>query len=318
MRDQADLVALHLAAGESGQLTLDLPPALRDLYSQAYGRYAYAVVDDSGRVLFSSLSDNAAIFPHDLRSSEVAYLETRQGKAAISGVSIPKPVGDRTVWIEVGEDLAHRDVIIDDIVAEFFKRVGWITLPILLLLLAIDIAIFRRALRPLLKASEMAKEITPKRTDVRLSAENIPSEILPLVQAVNQALDRLEAGFRVQREFTADAAHELRTPLTILRSRIDALLDRGIAKVLHKDIEGMARIVSQLLDIAELEAFAIDPSERADLRAVCAEVAELAAPLALAQDKSIALSGTEKAVWINGNPEMLARAVRNLVENAIN
>jgi len=318
MRDQADLVALHLAAGESGQLTLDLPPALRDLYSQAYGRYAYAVVDDSGRVLFSSLSDNAAIFPHDLRSSEVAYLETRQGKAAISGVSIPKPVGDRTVWIEVGEDLAHRDVIIDDIVAEFFKRVGWITLPILLLLLAIDIAIFRRALRPLLKASEMAKEITPKRTDVRLSAENIPSEILPLVQAVNQALDRLEAGFRVQREFTADAAHELRTPLTILRSRIDALLDRGIAKVLHKDIEGMARIVSQLLDIAELDAFAIDPSERADLRAVCAEVAELAAPLALAQDKSIALSGTEKAVWINGNPEMLARAVRNLVENAIN
>src|SRR5439155_7269798 len=64
MRDQADLVALHLAAGESGQLTLDLPPALRDLYSQAYGRYAYAVGDDSGRVFFSSLSDNAAIFPH--------------------------------------------------------------------------------------------------------------------------------------------------------------------------------------------------------------------------------------------------------------
>ena len=80
MRDQADLVALHLAAGESGQLTLDLPPALRDLYSQAYGRYAYAVVDDSGRVLFSSLSDNAAIFPHDLRSSEVAYLETPPGQ----------------------------------------------------------------------------------------------------------------------------------------------------------------------------------------------------------------------------------------------
>ena len=318
MRDQGELLAVHLAAGENGQLTLDLPPALRDLYSQAYGRYAYTVVDDSGRVLFSSLADNAAIFPHDLRSTEDAFLETRPGEAAISGVSIPKQVGDHRVWIEVGENLAHRDVIIDDIVAEFFKRVGWITLPILLLLLAIDIAIFQRALRPLLKASEMAKEITPQRTDVRLSPENIPSEILPLVQAVNQALDRLEAGFRVQREFTADAAHELRTPLTILRSRIDALLDRGTAKVLHKDIEGMARIVSQLLDIAELDAFAIEPTERADLRAVCSEIAELAAPLALAQGKSIALSGAEQAVWVNGNSEMLARAVRNLVENAIN
>jgi signal transduction histidine kinase len=318
MRDQGELLGAHLALDENGRPTLDLPPALRDLYSQAYGRYAYAVLDGSGRVLFSSRQDEAPIFRRAVQSSEIEFLETRQGNAAISGVSMPKQVGGRTLWIEVGEDLAHRDVIIDDVVAEFFKRVGWITLPILLLLLASDIAIFRRALWPLLRASEMAKEITPKRTDVRLSAQDIPSEILPLVQAVNQALDRLEAGFRVQREFTADAAHELRTPLTILRTRIDALLDRNVAKLLHKDIEGMARIVSQLLDIAELETFSIDRAEQADLRALCAEVAELAAPLALARSKSIALSGTEKPVWVNGNAEMLTRAVRNLVENAIN
>ena len=224
----------------------------------------------------------------------------------------------RKVWVQVGEDLTHRDVIIDDIVADFFKRVGWITLPMLLFLLAIDIVIFRRALRPLLNASEMAKKINPKRTDVRLPPEEIPKEILPLVQAVNQALDRLEAGFRVQREFTADAAHELRTPLTILRSRVDTLADRGISKALHQDIEGMARIVSQLLDIAELDAFSIDPLEKADLRAICAEVAEFAAPLALAKGKNIALSGSDASVWVNGNPEMLSRAIRNLVENAIN
>ena len=53
----------------------------------------------------------------------------------------------------------------------------------------------------------------------------------------------------------------------------------------------MTRIVSQLLDIAELETYSIDPREKADLRAICAEVAEFAAPLALAQGKSIALSG---------------------------
>ena len=132
----------------------------------------------------------------------------------------------------------------------------------LLLLLAIDIGIFRKALLPLLEASEMAKKINPVRTDVRLSPENIPKEILPLVQAVNQALDRLEAGFRVQREFTADAAHELRTPLTILRSRVDTLADRGISKVLLQDIEGMTRIVSQLLDIAESETSRSIPGRR--------------------------------------------------------
>ena len=318
MREQAELVAHYLVLRPDGSWTLDLPPALHDVYSQAVGRYAYAVLDDSGRVLFSSLKDRSPIFSADPRSSDVAYLETRRGNAAVSGVSLVKEMDGRSVWVQVGEDLAHRDVIIDDIVADFFKRVGWITLPMLLLLLAIDIVIFRRALRPLLNASEMAKKISPNRTDVRLPPEEIPKEILPLVQAVNQALDRLEAGFRMQREFTADAAHELRTPLTILRSRVDTLADRGASKALHQDIEGMARIISQLLDIAELESFSIDPHEKADLRTICAEVAEFAAPLALAKGKNIALSGSDAPVWVNGNPEMLSRAIRNLVENAIN
>jgi signal transduction histidine kinase len=318
MREQAELVAHYLVLRPDGSWTLDLPPALHDVYSQAVGRYAYAVLDDGGRVLFSSLKDRSPIFSADPRSSDVAYLETRRGNAAVSGVSLVKEMDGRKVWVQVGEDLAHRDVIIDDIVADFFKRVGWITLPMLLFLLAIDIVIFRRALRPLLNASEMAKKINPNRTDVRLPPEEIPKEILPLVQAVNQALDRLEAGFRMQREFTADAAHELRTPLTILRSRVDTLADRGASKALHQDIEGMARIISQLLDIAELESFSIDPHEKADLRTICAEVAEFAAPLALAKGKNIALSGSDAPVWVNGNPEMLSRAIRNLVENAIN
>ena len=318
MREQARLVSHYLVLRPDGSWALDLPPALEDIYSQAVGRYAYAVIDDTGRVLFSSLKDRSPIFSADPRSSDVAYLETRRGNAAVSGVSLAKEMDGRSVWVQVGEDLAHRDVIIDDIVADFFKRVGWITLPMLLFLLAIDIVIFRRALRPLLNASEMAKKINPNRTDVRLPPEEIPKEILPLVQAVNQALDRLEAGFRMQREFTADAAHELRTPLTILRSRVDTLADRGVSKALHQDIEGMARIISQLLDIAELESFSIDPHEKADLRTICAEVAEFAAPLALAKGKNIALSGRDASVWVNGNPEMLSRAIRNLVENAIN
>jgi signal transduction histidine kinase len=318
MREQADLVAGYLVPRTDGGWTLDLPPSRQAFYAPEYGRYAYAILDDGGRVLFSSLPDRSPVFVQDPRSPDIRFVQTRHGNVAMSGVSLPRRIAGRMVWVEVGEDLAHRDVIIDDVVADFFKRVGWITLPILLFLLAIDIAIFRRVLRPLVNASEMAKQINPRRTDVRLSPQDIPKEILPLVQAVNQALDRLEAGFRIQREFTADAAHELRTPLTILRSRIDTLADRETSKALHRDIEGMARIVSQLLDIAELETFSIDPQEKADLHTVCAEVAEFAAPLALAQGKDIALSGTETPVWVSGNAEMLSRAIRNLVENAIN
>jgi signal transduction histidine kinase len=318
MQEQAVSVGKHLVAHSDGQLELDLPLDLLGLYSQAYGRYSYAVVDDAGRVLFSSLKDNAALFPSDTRSRDVEFLQQRIGDATVSGASVKKTVGKQTVWIQTGEDLANRDVLIDDIVADFYRNVGWITLPILLVLLITDIAIFRRALRPLRQASEIASDIGPARTDLRLPTGEIPREVQPLVSAVNLALDRLEEGFRIQRDFTADAAHELRTPLSILRTRLGLLEDKKMAHALQGDVEGMAHIISQLLDIAELDSFVVNPLEKADLRSVTAEVAQFIAPLALAQGKDVALLGATEPVWVRGSPEMLGRAIRNLSENAIN
>jgi signal transduction histidine kinase len=317
MEEQAASVSHHLVPQADGSLTLELPPHLQGLYSQPYGRYSYAVVDEQGKTLFSSLRDQAPIFAVDPRAAAVQFLETHNAGAVISGASVRRTIGGKTVWVQAAEDMANRDVLIDDIVDDFYKNVGWITLPILLVLLVTDIAIFRRALRPLRQASEIAQQIGPARTDVRLPLGEIPSEVRPLVSAINQALDRLDQGFRVQREFTADAAHELRTPLSILRTRVETLDDPRIAKALHLDIEAMSRVVGQLLDIAELEAFTIDPTERADAQGVCAEVAESIAPLALEQGREIALLGVSKPVWVKGNAEMMKRAIRNLAENAI-
>jgi signal transduction histidine kinase len=317
MEAQANSVARYLVFNADGVATVELPPELQGLYSQPYGRYSYAVINEQGRVVISSLRDRMALFSNDPRTANVEFLEMRRGSATISGASIQKALNGRPYWIQAGEDLANRDVIIDDIVADFFRNVGWVTLPILLALLGIDIAIFRRALRPLREASEIAKHIGPTRTDLRLPVGEIPSEVRPLVVAVNQALNRLDEGFRVQREFTADAAHELRTPLSILRTRIDTLDDRRIANALHQDIDSMGRIVGQLLDIAELDAFSANPNAKADLREVCVEVAQFIAPLALAQKKEIALLGAPCSVWVKGNSEMLYRAILNLAENAI-
>ena len=303
MSAQAEALANWIVVQPDGVMTLDLPASLKDIYSEAYGRYQYDIRNADGSVLFSSHKTiGAAAEP---------VSET------ISGATVSRIINGKVVNIQVAEDLSHRDVIIDDIVANFFRRVGWITIPILLILLAADIIIFRRAIAPLLKASEEATNISPARTDIRLPTEQIPHEILPLVTAVNQALDRLDDGFRVQRQFTADAAHQLRTPLAILRTRIETLDESAAKQALHADVEGMSRIVAQLLEIAELDTLVLDPSETADLRAVCAEVIGSIAPFALAQHKDIALRGTDEPVYIHGNSEMLQRAIFNLAENAI-
>ncbi|WP_246791574.1 sensor histidine kinase [Bradyrhizobium commune] len=305
MRAQAEVLAERIVPQADGTLAFNLPDSLRGLYSDAYGRYQYDIRDGEGRLLFSS---------HRKVGTTVTAPRLSE---TISGAGVTRVIEGQTVRIQVAEDLAHRDVIIDDIISNFFRRVGWITIPILLILLATDIIIFRRALAPLWQASEEASNIGPARTDIRLPTEQIPREIMPLVTAVNQALDRLEDGFRVQRQFTADAAHQLRTPLAILRTRIETLGDGTAREALHADIEGMSRIVAQLLEIAELDTLVLDPGETADLRAVCAEVVGAIAPFAIAQHKDIALRGSDAPVLIHGNSVMLQRAVFNLAENAI-
>jgi signal transduction histidine kinase len=317
LREQAGEIVHYVTSEADGRLQLKLPAALAELYSEAYGRYAFAVLDETGKVLFSSLSDNRPIVSTAFRGPSVAYFHRRRNGAEIYGVSVPAEATGQKLWVQVSQDLAHRDVLIDDIVADFFTRVGWITAPILLILLAIDVVIFRRALRPVIAASTLAGRIGPARTDLRLPETGMPQEVQPLVHAVNQALDRLDEGFRAQREFTADAAHELRTPLTILRTEIDMIPDRDLARSLRDDVESMTRLVNQLLDMAELETFVVDPEETADLGAVAAEVAAYLAPLALAQSKTVEVNEPNAAVRVLGNADTIGRAIRNLVENAL-
>ena len=318
LREQATEILSYVTAAPDGGLQLKLPGPLAELYSEAYGRYGYAVLDDSGAVLFSSLSQRRPLAGSDARPDATSYFTRRNSDGAeIYGVSLPAETAGKRLWVQVSQDLAHRDVLIDDIVADFFTRVGWITAPILLLLLVIDVVIFRRALKPIVVASALAERIGPSRTELRLPEAGMPKEVEPLVHAVNAALDRLEEGFRGQREFTADAAHELRTPLSILRTRIDTIADRELARSLREDIEGMSRLVNQLLEMAELETTVIGAGETADLTDVAAEIAGFLAPLALAQGRSVAVTGAAGPVLVAGNADTIGRAIRNLVENAL-
>ncbi len=317
LQAHADTIASYLSPRGQGRWTLALPNDLRTFYLHGFDGFAYCVIDSSGRLKFSSLPGSAPILRGDRLASGAVYFSRRNGKAIYYGASIPMHRGNQTAWIEVAQDLEHPDVIIDDIVAGFLQRVAWFTIPIILVLLIADIFIVRNALRPLLRASQMAGSIDPASLELRLPTQDIPREILPLVHAVNQALDRLENGFSTLRNFTADAAHELRTPLSVLRLRVDTVLSPDAAAPLRKDIDAMGHVVDQLLAVAELEGTVIGPEETADMHSVCADVVALLAPVALKAGKDIALTGSHAPVWVKGNATMLMQAVRNLGENAL-
>lgn len=317
LRLQAEAVARNLSRTPDGKFTLELPQSLLHQYSEAYGRYAYAVLAPDGTVLFSSSQQKKPITKFEEQSSDVSYFEFANESENVIGVSLRTDVGGQTLFLQVAENLNHRDVLLDDVVRDYFVRAALVIAPILLALFLIDIMIFRRAMQPVVRASAEASQISPSRIGMRLTTKEIPSEIASLVAAVNEALGRLELGFRKQQEFAADAAHELRTPLAILRARVETLADKNAGAMLLAEIDSMTRTIGQLLDAAEIESIVINPNEIADLREICLEVAAFIAPLALIEKKTISLTGTENPVPVRGNSEMLRRAVRNIVENAI-
>jgi signal transduction histidine kinase len=316
MEEQAHEISDYLEH-KDGRWILHLPARLQDSYSVAYGRYAYSILDAAGHTIFSSFVSGNPIMDQDPHSTSTSYFHLQRNHGDLYGASVPVSVDGVPLWIQVSEDFSNRDVLIDDVVADFFPQVGWITAPILLLLLIIEIVIVRAGLKPVLIASDLAAKIGPASTDIRLPETSLPGEIQPLVHAINAALDRLEEGFKAQRDFTADAAHELRTPLAILRTNIDLIADQEVAAALRQDVDMMSRLVDQLLNFAELETLVIRPDEVADLHAVCAEVASYMAPLAIKQNKSLAVPDCPTRVLIHGNAEVLGQAVRNLAENAL-
>lgn len=315
LRDHAQSIAQHLEI-ENGRWSLALPPDLAAVYANGYGGYAVAVVGDDNSVIYSSLP-NALPFVGAAPKSRSTFFRQKRGASIYFGMVLPITRAGHSAVIQVGQNLENPDVIIDDVVARFLGRIAFLVVPIFIALLAADVFLMRRLLGPIIAASHVASGIQPNKPLVRLPTHGLPREVLPLAETVNQALDRLEAGLRAQREFTADAAHELRTPLAVLRTHVDTMLDAKTALALQSDIDAIGHVLDQLLELAELENFAAGWGDKVDLNEIGTEVVTLMAPAALAEHRSLEFSGSSRQAWALGNAEMLFRAVRNLVENAI-
>jgi signal transduction histidine kinase len=307
LRSHAEQIAGYLKKDAQGQWRLALPPDLGAFYGQELEGLSYAVRNGDGRLIVISGkdSDAARVAPGENLS------QTSRDGAQVYAVS----VNHDGLSVTVAQNAQYPDVIFDDIMADYLSRIGWFTVAILAVLLAVDIVIIRRALHPVVRASRIASAIDPKRTDLRLPLAGLPRELLPLIVAVNEALDRLEKGMRLQQEFTADAAHELRTPLAVLRARVDSLPEQKGLGALKSDIDVMSHVVSQLLEIAELENAGLRIDDRVDLYTVAADVVSMVAGVAIAQGKEVALTGGP--VLVRGNEAMIFRAIRNLADNAI-
>lgn len=251
------------------------------------------------------------------RGPRESFFRSRSRRSVYAGLSLPVVVDGARWWIVVIQNLDHPANVIDDIVRQFLLHGLTIVLPLLLVLLGVDAIIIRRALRPVRRASALVATIAPAQLDVRVTDPTIPTEVAPLAEAVNTALDRITAILHIQRDFTADAAHELRTPITVARVRAMEIADPAVRQALIADLDGLTRTVGNLLEIAELDSLAQVPREPTDLAALARQSVAAIAPLAFRAGKAIALAGADAPVVVAAYPQFVARALNALIENAV-
>lgn len=198
-------------------------------------------------------------------------------------------------------------------------------LPLLsVIALAGGYALTRRAFRPVREMTELTASIADSGDlSARLESDGRNrDELQALADTFNGMLARLEKAFEHERQFTSDAAHELRTPLTAMRMqgeyalgrRTAAEKDEAIETMLQKN-EEMHALVRELLLLARLDAGQVEMAD-------CFDPAEMIGEIVqdmeiVAQEKSMTITCELQSCMLTGSRSMLARAVVNLMDNAI-
>ncbi|VUS44209.1 quorum sensing histidine kinase QseC [Klebsiella spallanzanii] len=223
--------------------------------------------------------------------------------------------------IAVGQEWDYRREMALDIVTS--QLTPWlVALPLMFLLL---IVLLSRELAPLKKLANTLRARAPDSAET-LNNENVPNEVRPLVDALNQLFIRTHDAMTRERRFTSDAAHELRSPLAALKVQTEVAqlsmddpqgLDKALAQ-LHQGIDRATRLVDQLLTLSRLDSLA----QLDDVQTISLD--ELLQSAVMDMYHPAQQAGVELRLHLNaanvmrtGQPLLLSLLVRNLLDNAV-
>lgn len=232
------------------------------------------------------------------------------------------------VWLQLADPLEER--------RETSKRtvvgLGLVLLMMLPVVIWLVITVARRELR---FVGQLQQEITARNGSnlQPISVEGLPAELQIVGEGVNQLLERLGEALNVERSLAANAAHELRTPLAEVRLRLHMAIDqvsqnasRPAASVPVQDVESALRALEKLSHRTErlLQLSRAEGGDRAHFAKInLVQLAEQVAQEFWQQNVQsqkrldCITPDTQDAIWIHGDIDSLAIALRNLIDNAL-
>lgn len=315
--DPVIALAQHIRLVEN-KVVVDLPPAARDiLLVDSYDQMFYEVRDANNGLVAGAQAMPQP--PNTLAVDVPSFYETRfQGKEIrIAALLLRQANG--SVTVKVGETLVKRDTLVWEILlAEIVPAA----------LVAVTAAVLvwfgiARGLRPL---DRLQEEIAARsQRDLRPVAEDeVPSEVRPVVHALNNLLLHLGDSLDAQRRFLANAAHQFRTPLAGLQTQVELILRQPLSEELpnrlghvHRSAQRAARLANKLLALARAEPGAQSPNamETIDLQTIVSEAAEEWVPRAIAKEIDLGFELSPCVARVE--PGLTRELLDNLIDNAI-
>ncbi|WP_439154405.1 sensor histidine kinase [Yoonia sp.] len=268
--------------------------------------FTYIVRDDTGKILLQSHSADPALFP-DWQGPGFAQNATHRfySEATLRG----------TIRMTVAEPLEERD----ETIAEMTGR---LVLPVLLFLpltLLAVVVLVRLGLSGLTRfraglADRGAHDLSP------VPVADLPAELRPVAETINDVLNRLSNAFEAERAFAANAAHELRTPLAgaiaqaqRLRSETRDAATASRAEAIEATLKRLTRTAERLMQLARAEGGRLRTDTPADLRPVLRIITD---EIAGARDR-LSLCLPDTPVMSDLDVDAVAIIARNLIDNAL-
>lgn len=312
---------------EDGVLHAGVPPAALELFESSDRDQVYLKVStDTGALLAGRPEFPASPAQGHMQAGNPYWYDTTLYGQPIRAVAYVRTMYDagvlENVTVTVGKTIASHDHMVRDLWRPSITR----QLMTLLLVCVLVVGGLTFELRPIMKLKNDVMDRGPMQL-VPIQSDRLQSELRPVVDAINQCIQRLNFHVSSQRRFIADAAHQLRTPLTLLDTQIQFARQRGtgdselaeVLRAMQTSSRKMADLTNKLLLLAQAEASSAYTMnlQDVDLVAVTVETLETLAQLADRREIDLGIEALAPSVMVTGNASLLLALLTNLVDNAI-
>lgn len=305
-------LAASFAQVQDGEIVIRPSPEVRDLFVNNPDMYVYAVSDSGATLTLGAVPASAEPLIANLSQVTILDLRTKDASGRFFVRTENSSIGPVHVLIGNGPTVSVVGLLRNATILLAFSI--WLVLT-LVTVIAIPL-IVRRELRGVKLLAEDASQINYENRGDRLRETGVPSELLPLVKAVNATLTRLDMSYAGRQKFLAAAAHEVRTPIAILQMRLENSDVFPERQNLLLDVARLATLAEQLLEVQRL-GIVKGVLAPLDLREIAELVVEEMAPLALKSGYDLGLDIGDAPVIVTGDNRSLHHALANLVQNAI-